>query len=175
MGEPDWSKVLSAIYQSEMVSEHMGEKKISEDHPIVTDTDLTIEEAEKAIDYLDSIGLVDTLPMKFENAHGATLEGRTLSLTKEGFRVAHERAMKKRQREHERIQTGRQNTVNSAVASLTLVLAVSSVTQTTVAVVSTENHMRLLSMLLGSVTILLFIVVFQMYRAGLFEYDKISL
>lgn len=109
----NWAAVLKVIYDEEITFEYRPFNDAMADEEeiesIVDDTDLTVDEAQKSLKYLQKVGLLGKISDR-KTAFG---------LTKKGFQVAHEREIAERQRQQERRQSWRQTKSNYAVAFFT--------------------------------------------------------
>lgn len=114
MAEPDWAKVLQAMYEDE---EQLGyPPEVDETHPLVEHTELEMEKVRVGFEVLEKNGWIDENRFSM-NIAGNKIEGEyDLSLTREGFNVAHERDLKKQQ-----------NRVNKGLVFLTMILAITAI------------------------------------------------
>lgn len=89
--EPDWAKVLQELYRGQLAADvHPTQptKLLELQGPLTENTELTIDEVESGLDFLDKVGLAEKFDMDEEVLGG---------LTPRGFEVAHEREIAKRQ------------------------------------------------------------------------------
>lgn len=99
--DPDWAKVLRELYEEESGSYLSA---IHDKHPLVDQTDLDEDEVEKAIDRLKEWDLVE----KYVPSGGGYTGKPRIKLRKEGFRMAHDRALYKQERRLEKQRAKRE-------------------------------------------------------------------
>lgn len=130
MSDPDWAKVLSALYAEEdsVYREIKGE--LSESHDLVTESGLQTKNVDGALAFLRDQGLVDTEGAGHEVPESGG-EARSThigyELTEKGFEVAHERELQ-----------NKQATQNRIVAAFTVLVGISALVQA-VSAVPTES------------------------------------
>ena len=112
MEEDNWEIALKQLYTDESgIPKALSTKQFIEEN-----TELDGGEAEKAIEYLDKMGLL-------------THEGMgSHELTEKGFDVAHQRVLREERLEHEEELAEQRDAVNSIIAYLTLgIIAVTAI------------------------------------------------
>lgn len=95
MSQPKWATAIQVLYRE---SPRIISEEIDKDHPFVTEGGLTQVEASKAFDSLDDWGLIEENPKdqaKTVDGEVVTIEKGYL-LTKDGFEVAHERELSRK-------------------------------------------------------------------------------
>lgn len=133
--EPDWAKALNELHQGQLSHtlgdlSTPGEFKVYDiEEYLLKVTDLNEKEVKEAIQYLDDMGLISGITIAGEEMK---LKG---GLTEEGFRIAHEREMRKRQQS----LLESQNDATRTLATFTVILGVAALVQAAAAVMSVPN------------------------------------
>ncbi|MFC7165753.1 hypothetical protein [Halospeciosus flavus] len=143
MEEPDWAKVVRVLYHE---APNSPEEEIDDDHPFVTETDLCVETAERAAEALvdwDLASFVGIEQGEYKGPGDGFEQGKMgYKLTSQGFEVAHQRELARRD-----------HGINKSLVFLTFVLAVAQV----VGVVPLSDLMTALSGLILLVVMLIVI------------------
>jgi len=146
MSEPNWAKVLFFIYGSNQIS-ILAE--IKENHIIVEETDLDVEEVDGSLKTLQKWGLIKK---EAYTAKGLLLVDSDTSipdeeseyvLTEKGFNVAHDREQNKKSQR-----------INDSIRGLTVILAIAALIQA-VSAVATVDKPEVFVVIVGSVIFLL--------------------
>jgi len=164
MGEPNWSKVLDVLYR-EGEAPKKPINRITRHHLLCERTDLEPGQIEQSLIYLDDNGLISLNSVDHQETRFGELENprsEKIILKAEGFEVAHERELSKRQ-----------EGASTATAYLTAVLAVTAVVQATAAASSASGpNSLLLDIMAGGAGIVLFASWWQLYQIGLLDIER---
>jgi hypothetical protein len=171
MHEPNWSQVLTTLYQSEQSFELQSIDNVRSTHPLVKRTNLEADEVRKSLRFLSNQGLVElsrtsiATPPPEPGEEVEHVDYYIVRLAPEGFSVAHDREIGLRQ-----------SASNRAVALLTGILGLTALVQAVIAYVS--NNLSLLEILsIGFILLLtagaLVVVWAQLAGAGLMDTDSI--
>jgi hypothetical protein len=99
MKQPDWTVVIRYMYEN---TPPFPSSDITEDHPFVTNTHLSVEQAQAVVEELEDWGLVSEVVKDHQIANSGSESGDTVEpihgykLTSDGFDVAHERELSTR-------------------------------------------------------------------------------
>ncbi|WP_396613978.1 hypothetical protein ACH9L7_19780 (plasmid) [Haloferax sp. S1W] len=171
MQDPDWAKVLEVFYERNPSFEYT--ESPSEIHSFLghdgrlEGIDLTSE-----IQMLKKIGALEvketTVDLAGDGERDETMH--YITLTSRGFDVAHERSLRKEQREFEEEQTNRQNELNSAVGLLTMGLLVVAGAQLLVQSIGVASLSTSVALAVGVAGLLVVgSLAFKIYNSGLLE------
>lgn len=126
MSAPNWARVLRQIYSDEgnnyaPIRPHNNE--IHDNHKLIEDAELSKEEVQNALHFLDRNGLITNVTPTPKDAQRSAMaedpfSGKSLGLTPEGFNIAHERGMKRTEMLH-----------NFSIYTFTIVLAGAAVSR----------------------------------------------
>ncbi|WP_254279654.1 hypothetical protein [Haloarcula marina] len=148
MEEPDWAKVLHAIYRSNN-GEIVWPREDDTMDKTIDGTDLNQDEEDDAISYLHKIGLIE---------HADRDRGRPRLLTEKGFNVVHERELRKEQHALVKSQNDaieNQSEATDTLANFTIILGVTALIQALAAIVSLPRYRIPLSVIYAGLLLIL--------------------